>query len=327
MKTIKKEIVEALRFYIEENKENFSPTAVSKMFKIDKATLLTYIRDDETYNDLVFFNGVYYLFDSKEYEAIDNYLNTDINFLGIRKKYGYKQETFQKKLEVLGYPTDRKYKLQYNRDKLSSIETEEDAYVLGFILADGYINNSHSTLRIKLQEKDLNILQKICKYFEMDSNFIKHEYHQITGNKAYYISVYNGELVEQLKKYNLFQGKSCKEIPYYNISPNLIKHYIRGIFDGDGHISKNLYEIGVCGSDEVLKYIDDFLTKTLNLEFKPDDINVKYEADSHIYRLRYHGENKNKVAKYLYKNATIYLDRKYALYTEIEERYYKNSRG
>lgn len=319
MKKIKKEIVDALKFYNEENENNLSPTAIAKIYEIDKTTLLTYIRDENSYENLIDYNGIYYYLDNLEYEAINEYINTDINFLGIRSKYGYKQETFQKKLEVLGYPTNRKYKCDYNRDKFKEIKTEEDAYILGFILADGYINEKVNMLRIKLQEKDLNILEKICNYFEMDYSFIKYQFHNITGNKEYYLSVYSKEIVNRLKSYNLRQNKSCKEIPYYDIDPALIKHYIRGIWDGDGYIRKNLKAIGVCGSKYVLEYIHECLCKNINLSFSNKFKGIIYDKDSHIYRLNYSSEsNIYEITNYLYGQTTIYLNRKYALYQEID---------
>lgn len=321
MKKIKKEIVEALSFYNEGNEKKLSPTAIAKMFGIDKATLLTYIRDSNSYENLIEHNDIYYYLDDMEYEAINEYINTDITFLGIRNKYGYKQETFKKKLEVLGYPTERKYKCNYNRDKFKTIETEEDAYILGFILADGYIHEKSNMLRIKLNERDIDILEKICDYFEMDYSFIKYEFHNITENKQCYLSIYKKDIIDRLKSYGLFQRKSCKEIPYYNIDKNLIRHYIRGIWDGDGYLSKNRDVIGVCGSQEVLDYIHENLI--LNVEgvfFTEAFKGIRSGENSKIYRLDYTGKKAKYISSYLYENATIYLNRKYELYKKINDK-------
>ena len=320
MKKIKSEIVKALKFYNEENKNNLSPTAIAKQFEVDKTTLLTYIRDTNSYENLIEYNEVYYYLDDKEYEAINEYINTDINFLGIRNKYGYKQETFKKKLEVLGYPTERKYKCNYNRDKFKTIEIEEDAYILGFILADGYIHEKSNMLRIKLQEKDIDILEKICDYFEMDYSFIKYEVHKDTGNKQYYLSIYNKEIISRLKSYGLYQGKSCKEVPYYDIDKNLVRHYIRGIWDGDGYLSKEGNIIGVCGSEYVLDYIHENIVLNVEDIFFTDAFKgVIQEERYHIYRLNYTGKKVKNISCYLYENATIYLNRKYELYKLIKD--------
>lgn len=322
MKIIKKDIIDALKFYKEDNKDTLSATAVSKKFKLDKGTLLTYLRNEQfNYDNLIKKDDFYYYLDQNEYEAINEYINTDITFLGIRKKYGYKQETFKKKLEVLGYPTNKKYKLKYNRDKLKEIKTEEDAYILGFILADGYINEDRGFFRIKLQEKDLDILQKICNYFEMDYSFIKYEFHAITGNKQYYLSIYDKDIVDRLKFYGLNQNKSCKEVPYYNIDKSLVRHYIRGIWDGDGFINKDFSGTGVCGSEETLNYIYEILKEELCLylsDYKKENA-IYHDKSCNIYRLYFSTRNVYEIINYLYEDATIYLNRKYALYKQLDD--------
>lgn len=321
MRIIKRGIIEALNFYNKDNINNLSITAIAKQFKIDKKTLMFYIENNSiNITELVEFNDNYYLFEDKEYEAINEYINTDINFLGIRNKYGYKQETFKKKLEVLGYPTERKYKCNYNRDKFKTIETEEDAYILGFILADGYINERINMLRIKLQEKDIDILEKICDYFEMDYSFIKYEIHKDTGNKQYYISIYNKEIISRLKSYGLYQHKSCNETPYYEIKKELVRHYIRGIWDGDGHILKDLTGTGVCGSEEILIYIYEVLKSELDLYPSRKNKMIYFDKSSNIYRLHFSTRNVYMITNYLYENATIYLNRKYELYKQIDDK-------
>lgn len=318
MKKIKKEIVEALNFYKNENKDNLSVTSIANLYGIAKKTLFDYIRDEESYENIVEYNGFYYLLDENEYKAVNEYINTDITFTDIKNKYGYKQETFQKKLKVLGYKSERKYKLNYNRDKFKEIKTEEDAYILGFILADGYINERVNMLRIKLQEKDLDILEKICDYFEMDYSFIKYEFHNITGNKQYYLSIYDKEIIDRLKSYGLYQHKSFKEVPYYNIDKSLVRHYIRGIWDGDGYIRKDLKSIGVCGSKETLDFINNTLLNNLELIFSSSFKGVKPHSDINLWRIDYHGKNVDKILNYLYKDSTIYLNRKYSLYKNLD---------
>lgn len=169
-------------------------------------------------------------------------------------------------------------------------------------------------LRIKLQEKDIDILEKICDYFNMDYSFIKYEYHNITGNKQYYLSIYDKEIIDKLELYGLHQNKSCKEVPFLNINSNLIRHYIRGIWDGDGFISSNKNKIGICGSKEVLEYIHTSLINNLNLNFTDKFIGVRYDGSSHLYRLEYCGEKIKQILDFLYLDSNIYLNRKYALY-------------
>lgn len=311
MLKIKKEIYNAIIF--RRKNPNISITKISEQFNIDRHTLSKY--ENFNLDNLIFskhFN-CYIFFDENEKLAIDEYLNTNISYAKIREKYGYKQERMIEKLLAVGADTERKYKVNFNRNVFEEIETEEDAYILGFILADGYINEERNCLQLKLNKKDEDILEKINKYFKCSAP-IKYTIHNITKNELCYIQLNSKKLIYDLKKYNLFQGKSGKEIPFYDIDINLLRHYIRGLFDGDGYICKNSNRMGICGSKDTLEFIHNHLIEKLKLEFNSSRYrHVYYDELSHIYRLYYTGINALKVMDYLYKDSNIYLNRKYNL--------------
>lgn len=310
MLKIKKEIYEAIKFL--KSNPNKSITKIAEQFNIDRHTLSKY--QNFNLETLIFskYFDCYIYFDEKEKLAIDEYLNSNISYLKIKEKYGYNQERMIKKLLAIGANIERKYKVNFNRNAFEKIETEEDAYVLGFILADGYLNEERNFLQIKLQKKDEDILEKINKYFKC-SVPIKYGIHNITKNELCYITLNSKTLINNLKQYNLFQNKSCKEIPYYDINDDLIKHYIRGIIDGDGYVCINETRIGVCGSKEVLTFIHNHLINNFDLKFGKKYRGVYYDERYNIYRLYYTGENALKVMEYLYKDSFIYLNRKYNL--------------
>jgi len=49
---------------------------------------------------------------------------------------------------------------EYNRHIFDEINTSDKAYWLGFIIADGYLNDNKNMLRIKLGDKDKHHLEK-----------------------------------------------------------------------------------------------------------------------------------------------------------------------
>lgn len=132
---------------------------------------------------------------------------------------------------------DGRKKHFYNQTIFNNIDSPEKAYWLGFILADGYINEKKAFMRIKLQECDKNHLDKFVKFIDGDKGMIKYETHNITYNKQYYVEVNGREFIKSLNNHNIRQGKSSKEhiakIPF-----EYRKDYIRGLFDGDGHIEE-----------------------------------------------------------------------------------------
>ena len=236
--------------------------------------------------------------------------NPEITLKDISKKYGYKSSSFVKKCDVLNIPI-RKYKYSFNRNAFDKIETEEDAYILGFILADAYICEINNEVRIKLSAKDKDILDKINDYLESNVP-IKHLIHSQTGNELVELSLSSKTLVDNLHKYHLSSGKSLKEVFYRNIPKHLVRHYIRGIIDGDGYIRLNLKQIGCCGSNDVISQI----ISVFNTELKIDvsiEKNLKCDKSSNIYRCWFCGDNATKIINYLYKDSSIYLNRKYNL--------------
>lgn len=305
MKKLKKEIIDAVEYSI--NNPSISLTKVSQEFNIDRHTLSKYINLDLS-KYKYFFNNEWYYLDSNEEDAIKYYVsNKNITFTDVKKKFGYKNEIFKYKLEIVNEPQQRRYRHNFNRELFDVIEKEEDAYWLGFILADGYINENRGFLNIKLGARDKEHLIKFCKYAQCEEDLIKKDFGGV-GNVIYSLTLNSKSIVKNLKKYGLFQAKSEKEIPYYNISDNLKSHYIRGIIDGDGWILKNLKGFGVVGSYDVCKYI-------------LDDLDL---SESHIYEhktikridIRSYKVLKKFVDRY-YKNAPIYLDRKMDLAKQL----------
>ena len=63
------------------------------------------------------------------------------------------------KLKALGIPSrSKREKYSFNRQYFNNIDTEDKAYWLGFLLADG--NNTEATLRIRLKAADREHLEK-----------------------------------------------------------------------------------------------------------------------------------------------------------------------
>lgn len=311
LKKLKKDIIECVKFY-RENVESI--TSVAKKFNIDKATLKKH--KDINIDKLVFYKEFYYEFSSKELDAVNEYVSSKVSASYIRDKYGFKHETLNKMLEVLGFSTTRKFKVDFNRNVFSTISTEADAYFLGLLLADGYINNSKGMVRLKLKGSDVDILEKFCDYLGMSYDSIKSEIHSETGNTQRYVGIHSKDIVSRLESYNIFQAKSCREKPYYNIKKELLSHYLRGYFDGDGCIYSSMNSISVCGSKEILKFFCDVFKDELGI-IKEESSFINYD---NMFKIIFSGNNMMKILDYLYADSNIYLKRKYNLFNKVREK-------
>lgn len=149
-----------------------------------------------------------------------------------------------------------------NHHIFDSINTEEKAYWLGFIWADGCILNvkedkPNYAFELGLSVKDIEHLRKFCKFANVPENKIKVRKNNGLGkDKEFYlcrIQISSKHLWNVLNNYGCCPNKTNNEnFPSISIfsEPKLISHFIRGVFDGDGWVyldNRNLLMAGLCG--------------------------------------------------------------------------------
>lgn len=198
--------------------------------------------------------------------------------------------------------------LKYKTDSnlFDIIDTEEKAYWLGFLYADGCIDK-RNTIRINLAICDIKHLEKFKIFLKTDK--------PIYINKAKTnceISINNNILSKKLQSYGIKVNKVYDKFNWEIIPKELHNHFIRGYFDGDGGINdkKNnkKIEISLVGGES-------FITDVLNILHENLNISLNKRAFKHCPKIFYFataGNQKPKtILNYLYKNSNIYLNRKY----------------
>lgn len=213
--------------------------------------------------------------------------------------------------------------VHFNEHIFDTIDTEEKAYWLGFIYADGYISKSKTNnsfnFELTLKSSDKLHLEKFNKFTEHNGDIIKEKIVKINGKEysACRWSVNNKYFWKSLNKLGCVPQKSLiLKFPNLSIFKNqdLIRHFIRGYFDGDGCITRRIGKNNVSASLSILgtpEFIND-LIKHINVYGK-----IKHHKHHSLQTvdLRYVKiDNVCEVLHYLYDNSTIYLDRKYKLY-------------
>ena len=115
------------------------------------------------------------------------------------------------------------------------INTEEKAYWLGFLYADGNVSKDDN--RISLCIKDLEHMEKFAKFIGKDIRIKT----KIVKNKPYFLVFFRSEKMKNdlINKGCIPQKSLILKFPEKEILPeNLQIPFIRGYFDGDGCISK-----------------------------------------------------------------------------------------
>jgi hypothetical protein len=125
-------------------------------------------------------------------------------------------------------------KIKYNENYFEKIDTEDKAYFLGFLCADGCIQNDKKSYRyqvtLKLHNKDKNILEKFVKCIEGEQKLWESKKREIIEIK------FSGKkIVNDLERLGVHPNKTFM-IKYPIIDETLERHFIRGCFDGDGCI-------------------------------------------------------------------------------------------
>jgi len=212
---------------------------------------------------------------------------------------------------VIKRTNHRKSTYFINENIFKDINNEYSAYILGFIYADGCLSEERNTLSITLKRSDKEHLENINKC--MFSNYpIK----DTTGrySKDYPItekcnlSICNKEIKRSLLNIGCSPRKS-NTLTFPNLNQNIISHFMRGYFDGDGTVyvdNTNKLRFGLISTKEFcesyLKYLNLFDVVTIHKE-KRSDKNVYYFTITKKKDL----EN---IYKFLYKDSTLYLNRK-----------------
>lgn len=246
------------------------------------------------------------------YNEIINLYKSGISVSNISSNYNICENTVYCALKKL----DRTFKLKYNKNEnyFDVINTEDKAYFLGLLYADGC--NNGDGFYITLQDRDIDILIKFKEYLEF-SGELRYIKGKNNNCRDYYsLNVSSKKISNTLIKHGCNINKTINAV-FPNITNELMNHFIRGVFDGDGSISidkRNQIIFSIVGNSTIISEIG----KIINREC---DINVnirkpnRYKCDISIYQF---GGNKQgkKVEEYLYKNATIYLKRKYLKFKE-----------
>ena len=243
----------------------------------------------------------------------------------IEKDYGVSRQTTAKFLEKNNIKKDkgnhyRKY--YHNFDYFENIDTEDKAYWLGFIFADGHITNNDNRygqdqFGISCAEKDKEILSKFLVSIEANNPILIYKRKNNEGQPLCRVQLTSQKTVNDLIDKGCFKQKTLILKPPKKVPQTLIRHFIRGFFDGDGSITKTynkkqdriIYGINFTSTIEICEWLQQiFNFGSVILE----------KRRKNTYYFSFGGNNQIKYFyHFLYDNATIYLDRKYNRFQEF----------
>lgn len=203
----------------------------------------------------------------------------------------------------------------YNRndDYFEKIDTEDKAYFLGLLFADGNNFPKSNRMSISLKDNDKYILERFKDCIEYTGPI------RVVKNKNQVILAINSyKITKDLTKLGCVENKSLVLSPPDNIPKNLLRHFIRGIFDGDGSVGiykrrdwVDLFSFVILGSSNMCKYIQKIIELELNIK-------THFNPISSVFRVAvYKKEDVLTILNWLYKDTELYLERKHDIYLQM----------
>lgn len=213
-----------------------------------------------------------------------------------------------------------------NHRFFQNIDTEEKAYWLGFIYADGYISINNQTnsavVGIELRESDINHIKKFNK--SINGNYkvsIRSRQCNLSQHSEKFdiacIRIYSLPMFNDLKNHGIVENKTYRT-EYPIIDKNFMIPFIRGYFDGNGWImqKQSSYTVcAICGKNEAFfNYIRSYLYDNYSL---CSYISYQKNHFSGMYVLNIHkNEQSVKFLNLIYGSSNIHLQRKYLQYQQ-----------
>lgn len=248
----------------------------------------------------------------------------------LSKEFGISESSVSSYLQRKGVKTrnqtDSKRIYPLNHDYFKKIDTEEKAYWLGFIAADGCV--SGNTFTLTLSSKDEEHLEKF-KNLITPTRVLKYYKSKYSPIPLCLLTFRSKRFVDNLINWGIVPRKTFLLDKLPNIDKNLIPHYIRGYFDGDGsivvkkhkHSSKYIgYTFSILGNKSFLEEIQNHLIQACDLT--KTKINLCKPKKNKITCQYVKGGNPQvyKLLTYLYKDSTIFLTRKYDKFLELKDK-------
>lgn len=206
-------------------------------------------------------------------------------------------------MEVEG---ERNYMTKQANRAFFSTWTPDMAYVFGFWFADGWMSQPNSDPFVAIVSKDLEHLRRIRQVMGAEQKI----YARKDGCQQ--LTIGSKQMWHDLRRLGGVPAKSwAAEMPF--VPPLLLRHFTRGYVDGDGWLywdtsQRPSPKIGMAGRPLFLAKLADALNEETGI-----GIPVIEAYGGETPRIYYGGIRAKVLAKWLYENSDLALERKAAI--------------
>ena len=207
-------------------------------------------------------------------------------------------------------------------DYFANLDNQNKYWILGFFYADGNVSKTDNTIQIALQARDRDALEKMRNEFESDRPlyFDNRSKRNRKHQDVYCLNVDSEIMKLDLQKWGVIPQKTHLLAYPDFISKDMHSHFLRGVMDGDGCIHQGFIgnhrcrSVDICGTYNFCIGAKEVIESILNIHCSI----ILTNKISNTYKITISGiYNSSKFLDWIYKDANLYLDRKYKLYQEL----------
>jgi hypothetical protein len=217
------------------------------------------------------------------------YIDEDISSEQMQDHFGRTWRSITHKANLLGLRRPRPNTRQVKRDYFHVIDSDEKAYWLGFIAADGTVSLSgrQHAIRIDLQPRDLHWLERFRDTIAPGMKITRH------GERSYSVGIGSQEMVKDVMALGIGPRKSYN-LTWPNIPDAFAIPFLLGYFDGDGSFQPtsgrpgNQYQWMVLGTQPFLAVAREHIQRHAGVSLK-EPVRQRKDGSPHLYRLSANG--------------------------------------
>jgi hypothetical protein len=207
------------------------------------------------------------------------------------------------------------YKKSFNEAAFAVVDTPEKAYWLGILITDGYViepGRVGSPL-VGLQMTDREAAEGFRDFLGLQHPVLRIEPRGERHQVMYRAACHSRRMARDLARFGVVPRKSHQTfLPL--LAEELMPHLLRGLFDGDGTVSRRTDGqalVGFCGSERLVAEVRMWLICRLGVSD-----NRIHENGTIRYVQWSHRSDAQRIARYLYRGGGPRIARKYELLRE-----------
>lgn len=257
----------------------------------------------------------------EEVDRIEELYEEGLSMQEIGREVGVSVTTVWRKLQkrnvvTRGRLSALKKSPDLREDFFSSIDCEEKAYWLGMMYADGYVkkrSNGQCVVGLCLKESDGD---HVFAFRDVLGSNVR-----VGKNKdgSRYVQITSCRLLRDLVRLGCVERKSYKELQVPDMPEDMVVHFWRGVFDGDGSLTfsgrdRCTLQLRVCGASKML--LEDFREWVRGRCLVSEKCLVR--VSDAVWAVQLYAKNAESILDELYGGASVWLNRKREIYEKYK---------